>query len=178
MALIKCKECGKEISDTVRKCPNCGYCEKKKLNSKMLTIVGCALLLTLIIGVVIIFTTIGKPLTELEQTAVDCLIDYRKQLKNPDSLQIHNIRWQENDLVEGMIFIYADVSGQNSFGGNTRSVIRYGVKENDIEYQGSSDDDGNFWEEMIAEKIKETWKEIRDDSNLEISVERVTKNIK
>ena len=25
MALIKCKECGKEISDTAKVCPNCGY---------------------------------------------------------------------------------------------------------------------------------------------------------
>ena len=29
MALIKCPECGKEISDTVKSCPNCGY-EKGK----------------------------------------------------------------------------------------------------------------------------------------------------
>lgn len=25
MALIKCPECGKEISDVAVKCPNCGY---------------------------------------------------------------------------------------------------------------------------------------------------------
>ena len=25
MALVKCNECGKEISDTARQCPNCGY---------------------------------------------------------------------------------------------------------------------------------------------------------
>ena len=25
MALISCPECNREISDTVRKCPNCGY---------------------------------------------------------------------------------------------------------------------------------------------------------
>ena len=25
MALINCPECGKEISDTVKTCPNCGY---------------------------------------------------------------------------------------------------------------------------------------------------------
>ena len=29
MALINCKECGKEISDTVNKCPHCGYKNKK-----------------------------------------------------------------------------------------------------------------------------------------------------
>ncbi len=30
MALIECPECKKEISDTVKKCPNCGYKFKKK----------------------------------------------------------------------------------------------------------------------------------------------------
>lgn len=29
MALIKCPECEKEMSDTLRKCPNCGF--KKKI---------------------------------------------------------------------------------------------------------------------------------------------------
>ena len=28
MALIKCKECGKEISDTAERCPNCGCVTK------------------------------------------------------------------------------------------------------------------------------------------------------
>lgn len=29
MALIKCPECGKEISNKVKKCPNCAYSLKK-----------------------------------------------------------------------------------------------------------------------------------------------------
>ena len=32
MALVKCSECGKEMSDTIKKCPNCGYKNKKKLS--------------------------------------------------------------------------------------------------------------------------------------------------
>ena len=35
MALIKCPECGKEISDTAKSCPNCGYSLKVK-NAKLL----------------------------------------------------------------------------------------------------------------------------------------------
>ena len=31
MALIKCKECGKQISDTATSCPHCGYELKKKI---------------------------------------------------------------------------------------------------------------------------------------------------
>lgn len=34
MALIKCPECGKEVSDTAENCPNCGYNMQKYLKSK------------------------------------------------------------------------------------------------------------------------------------------------
>lgn len=29
MSLIICKECGKKISDTAKRCPNCGYSMRK-----------------------------------------------------------------------------------------------------------------------------------------------------
>lgn len=34
MALIKCPECGKEISDAAVKCPNCGYPVKAEQKKK------------------------------------------------------------------------------------------------------------------------------------------------
>lgn len=34
MALIKCKECGKELSDKAKICPNCGYRERKPITKK------------------------------------------------------------------------------------------------------------------------------------------------
>ena len=34
MALIKCPECGKEISDTAKQCPNCGFVLKKEPSMK------------------------------------------------------------------------------------------------------------------------------------------------
>lgn len=37
MALIKCKECGKEISDQAEICPNCGYkLKKEKVSQKVI----------------------------------------------------------------------------------------------------------------------------------------------
>lgn len=34
MALIKCPECGKEISDTAKSCPNCGFQIKSKSSKR------------------------------------------------------------------------------------------------------------------------------------------------
>lgn len=50
MALIKCPECGKEISDTIKKCPNCGYKVKKQVNKKKMFIIGIISLILLIGG--------------------------------------------------------------------------------------------------------------------------------
>lgn len=36
MALIKCKECGKEMSDKAEVCPHCGYSEKKAQEKALL----------------------------------------------------------------------------------------------------------------------------------------------
>lgn len=38
MALIKCKECGKEYSDLAETCPNCGYSEKKAKEKETLCV--------------------------------------------------------------------------------------------------------------------------------------------
>lgn len=58
MALIKCEECGKEISDQAASCPNCGYkqnqLEEKKVNlskNKKL-LLGIGMVISLIVLVV------------------------------------------------------------------------------------------------------------------------------
>lgn len=58
MAMIKCPECGKEISDKARNCPNCGWensqirgDEVKRRNARKL---GTALLIVAV--VVLVFT--------------------------------------------------------------------------------------------------------------------------
>ena len=35
MALIQCKECGKDMSSTVKKCPHCGFENKELKQDKM-----------------------------------------------------------------------------------------------------------------------------------------------
>ena len=54
MALIKCSECGKQISDKAKKCSHCGASNKiqsrKKDNKNILPIIICLLLAFLLIG--------------------------------------------------------------------------------------------------------------------------------
>jgi hypothetical protein len=58
MALITCKECEKQISDSAEACPNCGY--KEKANENALEHVphkgmGCGSLIMAVLGVIIFF---------------------------------------------------------------------------------------------------------------------------
>lgn len=57
MALVKCEECGKEISSTARSCPNCGYENKEyrdyeKIKESELTNFG---LIGMVIGFISFF---------------------------------------------------------------------------------------------------------------------------
>jgi TM2 domain-containing membrane protein YozV len=45
MAIIKCEECGEEISDAAKRCPKCGYTSGKMLGKSRTTTALLALLL-------------------------------------------------------------------------------------------------------------------------------------
>ena len=75
MALIKCPECGKEISDTVKKCPNCGYKNKKKLNRKKIVII-CIISLVLLIGGCVSIITIKNNNTKQQEQQEKLVQEY------------------------------------------------------------------------------------------------------
>lgn len=59
MALIKCTECGKEISDSAVSCPHCGYKaspSQMATQAKILTSQYIAALIILIIGVILLWS--------------------------------------------------------------------------------------------------------------------------
>lgn len=66
MALINCPECGKEISDTNRKCPFCGYTLKKDPNRKAIIIVIIALVVCLAAAVAV-YSLVIRPNQLLQQ---------------------------------------------------------------------------------------------------------------
>lgn len=48
MALIKCSECGKEISDKAKKCPHCGYdYNKSKIHKNSIIVIVIIIILTI-----------------------------------------------------------------------------------------------------------------------------------
>ena len=183
MALIKCKECGKEISDTAKKCPYCGF--KEKGSKKFIIVVISIILLLVVIAGSIAFIFIDNNnniekeeiiLTYEEQMAVNCLNDYKYKLKNPNSLQVFDIRWRDMSAVnDGDMAIYFDVTGENSFGGSTRNVILYGIQSGEVIYGGSSDDwdSDDYIEQISAQIIQEDYPSLLQDDNAKISVERV-----
>ena len=60
MALIKCRECNREISDTVKKCPHCGYKMKSNVDVKGIInkLVSNKKILFSIIGVLLVVVII------------------------------------------------------------------------------------------------------------------------
>lgn len=68
MALVKCPECGKEVSSQLKKCNNCGYklkrADKKKI--KKVVIIGVLLTILLIIG-----SVVGLNINKKNQEKID-----------------------------------------------------------------------------------------------------------
>ena len=64
MALINCPECKKEISDTARKCPHCGYTVKsvlKDINTNKKTILKMGIAAIAVIVLVVAISIFSRP---------------------------------------------------------------------------------------------------------------------
>ena len=141
MAMIKCPECGKEISDKAKVCPNCGV--KIKGKSKKIPIIIIVLLLIIIIGSVyfIISNKDGKKDEQKENQAntvdetktndivkeqedkykkyVDIAINNTKQqLKHPDSINLNKVivlyKIENDELIN--VDVAIDFSSENNMG--------------------------------------------------------------
>ena len=71
MALIKCPECGKEISDKAKKCPNCGYSNKKSGNVYK---VGIITIVVIVIIAMAVFFALKNRLNDSEKRQVNQVI--------------------------------------------------------------------------------------------------------
>jgi predicted nucleic acid-binding Zn ribbon protein len=60
MALVKCPECGKEISSQASSCPNCGYKKKQEIKFNKSKIIIPIIFLLVIVGVVLVVKHINS----------------------------------------------------------------------------------------------------------------------
>ena len=73
MAMIQCPECGKEISDTAKVCPNCGYPIQKGKKQLSIKMVGILTVIVLLILGSVLFV-LSNQLNDIEQKEVDNVI--------------------------------------------------------------------------------------------------------
>ena len=66
MALIKCKECGKEISATALICPHCGFPNKKK-SKRVIIVIVIVLVIFLLAALLILFGNFVKKQDKVKQ---------------------------------------------------------------------------------------------------------------
>lgn len=195
MALIKCNECEKEISDTVTKCPHCGY-ENKKLdinNHKQLftkhkkIIISILIIILTILGGFIAFYNINMhSLTDEEKIVCEVIKKYKSSLKNPNSMQLHEIRFRMFD--DGSSIVMFDSSGQNGFGGTTRNIVMYSVgTDGSSTYLGDDSKANNSitryttsveqTEIIMAMTIQSTWLKRDEEKMINIDIDKIIKNL-
>ncbi len=146
MALVKCKECGKEYSTDAKACPNCG-----KRRTTMTTTVIMGLFAFVII--IFIFNSQQKQDAESarraaltpEQRATEdaakakagkfssargaCLIVLEKNLNDPDSAKLERTSsWYVEERKDGTILVLPSGRAKNTFGAYINGVWECVVK--------------------------------------------------
>lgn len=146
MALIKCPECGKEISDKAKNCIHCGYplnmpeeltsCEEncelhneaENEQSKKTTILQpirfpknkklIVAFVALFVLVIGIITITSNSFSSEEEYGLKLVDKYQDMLKNPDSLVLRSDVAVISYSRDGKTYKYAffDASGENSYG--------------------------------------------------------------
>jgi len=114
MAIINCPECNKEISDTAKSCPHCGFNLPKKG-------IGCAGYIFAAVGVVLIFSLLGKSPQDgdkyySQNSALNSCESYIKaRLKNPDSADFDDANAKVYTNNQDNLTIFITVRATNSF---------------------------------------------------------------
>lgn len=102
MALIKCPECGKEISDTIKKCPYCGFrVSKWNFNIKRIIVFVFLLIIIITAGAYIERAINKKNQEEKEQARIAGIINLSKELiedsRTADTYTYQKIYYNENE---------------------------------------------------------------------------------
>ena len=154
MALVKCRECGTEISSKANACPKCGIAIK---HTSLLAKVVLALIL-ICFGFAILgqFSSGTSSSPQPEQTpeekakkdreyaqygaAVAAADSLKKSLRDPDSLKFDSMRVSEDAKV-----ICAEYRAKNGFGGMNRAILVF--------VDGEGSEDKKVWNKNCAGKM-------------------------
>lgn len=127
MALIKCRECGTEVSTEAKTCPKCGAKPTKEMGVGMVMLIAFGI----VIGAFSLFGgSTPKPVATPEKNAQKEAEDKRYALatitsktirdamRDPDSLKFDRLLVNENGTV-----VCAEYRARNGFGGMNREVM-------------------------------------------------------
>lgn len=89
MSLVKCPECGKEISDTVKACPNCGVKIKKMKKKtprkkKIIVVAVCGIVLILALGMGITTVYLSSPVMKFQRELSNFNYEGAKEILRQD----------------------------------------------------------------------------------------------
>lgn len=112
MAMIKCKECGKQISDTLDNCSNCGYPLKNNNKNKS---IGIAFI---IVGIVSILWGLGLTYTGIHSTRKSYGGAAYTGIQNAASRTANNVNELGDTLCSGLKGILVVMGG---------TIIIYGI---------------------------------------------------
>lgn len=129
MALVKCPECGKEVSSKTKKCLNCGYKIKiKKENNKYTNFICnnyCFFIVILVLVItILVVNVVNNKLSKSEQKLYNIIEENKKTFKNPQSLKIVSAKICNDD------YSIIRITANNSFGAETTDT--YYVNKNII----------------------------------------------
>ena len=123
MALIRCERCGKQITDTIKKCPHCGYrnifyrnIKLEKIKEKrVIILITSFVVLFIIIGVILCTKSYidtqnfiaeeANKLTKEEQIGTDALRTIKNNNINYDGLNINEIWYRKTNLAQNQLLI-------------------------------------------------------------------------
>lgn len=124
MTIVKCKECGKKVSDTAAACPACGapnFIPEKKPASKIVRYGGGFVAVTILASVMAGIATnpAQSPRTGDHLTQARAIADSIKTLsRNPDSVKIDKLLISDDGKVS-----CTQYRAQNGFGGMNREFV-------------------------------------------------------
>ena len=118
MAMIKCHECGKEISSKAEGCPHCGAKPKKGVGLGSVIMVGfLSLLVMLWFAGKSSDNNVSQPTDKFSTARGACLIVLKQSLNDPDSAKIGmTSEWYTAERNDGTILVQPTARAKNAFG--------------------------------------------------------------